>query len=245
MRAFYALPGIADLIRRSSGVQDVMLGYSDSNKDGGYLTSNWELYRASTALAALFDSLSGPAPAPVPRPRRRGRARRRPVLPGHSRPAARHGARPDPPDRAGRGDQRQIRQSGHRPAQSRNLDGGQSRSEPAGGRRKSAGRISGGGGGTVAPLDGAPIAASSTRRQDFVDYFYAATPIAEIAELNIGSRPASRKATRRIEDLRAIPWGFSWGQSRVALAGLVRLRRGGRGFSCARTARPGRRCCAG
>jgi phosphoenolpyruvate carboxylase len=53
----------------------------------------------------------------------------------------------------------------------------------------------------------------------FVDYFYSATPIAEIAELNIGSRPASRKATRRIEDLRAIPWSFSWGQSRVALPG--------------------------
>ncbi|MFX8441266.1 phosphoenolpyruvate carboxylase, partial [Acinetobacter baumannii] len=39
------------------------------------------------------------------------------------------------------------------------------------------------------------------------------------AELNIGSRPASRKATRAIEDLRAIPWGFSWGQARVALPG--------------------------
>ena len=46
----------------------------------------------------------------------------------------------------------------------------------------------------------------------FTDYFFAATPIREIAELNIGSRPASRKATRAIEDLRAIPWGFSWGQ---------------------------------
>ncbi len=57
LRAFYALPGIADLVRRSGGVQDVMLGYSDSNKDGGYFTSNWELYRASTALAALFDTL--------------------------------------------------------------------------------------------------------------------------------------------------------------------------------------------
>ena len=53
----------------------------------------------------------------------------------------------------------------------------------------------------------------------FTDYFFAATPIAEIAELNIGSRPASRKATRRIEDLRAIPWSFSWGQSRVTLPG--------------------------
>ena len=53
----------------------------------------------------------------------------------------------------------------------------------------------------------------------FVDYFYAATPIREIAELNIGSRPASRKATHAIEDLRAIPWSFSWGQCRVALPG--------------------------
>jgi phosphoenolpyruvate carboxylase len=53
----------------------------------------------------------------------------------------------------------------------------------------------------------------------FTDYFFTATPLTEIAELNIGSRPASRKATRRIEDLRAIPWGFSWGQSRVTLPG--------------------------
>ena len=53
----------------------------------------------------------------------------------------------------------------------------------------------------------------------FTDFFFSATPIREIAELNIGSRPASRKATRAIEDLRAIPWGFSWGQCRVALPG--------------------------
>ena len=53
----------------------------------------------------------------------------------------------------------------------------------------------------------------------FADYFFSATPIREIAELNIGSRPASRKASRSIEDLRAIPWSFSWGQCRVALPG--------------------------
>ncbi len=53
----------------------------------------------------------------------------------------------------------------------------------------------------------------------FVDYFFGSTPIAEIASLNIGSRPASRKPSRRIEDLRAIPWSFSWGQARVALPG--------------------------
>jgi phosphoenolpyruvate carboxylase len=53
----------------------------------------------------------------------------------------------------------------------------------------------------------------------FTDYFFGATPIREIAELNIGSRPAARKASRRIEDLRAIPWSFSWGQCRLTLPG--------------------------
>ncbi len=57
----------------------------------------------------------------------------------------------------------------------------------------------------------------------FTDYFFSSTPITEIAELNIGSRPASRKLQdpkqRRIEDLRAIPWGFSWGQCRLLLTG--------------------------
>src|SRR5690606_10246981 len=53
----------------------------------------------------------------------------------------------------------------------------------------------------------------------FVDYFRAATPIAELAELKIGSRPASRTSSTAIEDLRAIPWVFSWSQSRVMLPG--------------------------
>jgi phosphoenolpyruvate carboxylase len=53
----------------------------------------------------------------------------------------------------------------------------------------------------------------------FTEYFRAATPLTEIAQLNIGSRPASRKASTAIEDLRAIPWVFSWAQSRVLLPG--------------------------
>ena len=57
------------------------------------------------------------------------------------------------------------------------------------------------------------------RDAGFNDYFRAATPISEIADLNLGSRPASRKASNRIEDLRAIPWVFSWAQSRVLLPG--------------------------
>ena len=54
---------------------------------------------------------------------------------------------------------------------------------------------------------------------EFAAYFRSATPIAEITELNIGSRPASRTASTRIEDLRAIPWVFSWGQCRLMLPG--------------------------
>ncbi|HET7836563.1 MAG TPA: phosphoenolpyruvate carboxylase, partial [Variovorax sp.] len=53
----------------------------------------------------------------------------------------------------------------------------------------------------------------------FGDYFFSATPIREIAELNIGSRPASRNPSRSIEDLRAVPWSFSWGQCRLTLPG--------------------------
>ena len=57
MRGFYAVPGIANMVTRSGAVQDIMLGYSDSNKDGGFFTSNWELYRAGTAVVKLFDEL--------------------------------------------------------------------------------------------------------------------------------------------------------------------------------------------
>jgi phosphoenolpyruvate carboxylase len=53
----------------------------------------------------------------------------------------------------------------------------------------------------------------------FADYFHQSTPLPEIAQLNIGSRPASRSASGRIEDLRAIPWVFSWSQARVMLPG--------------------------
>ncbi|MBE2261687.1 MAG: phosphoenolpyruvate carboxylase, partial [Burkholderiaceae bacterium] len=58
MRGFYALPGIAGMVQRSGAEQDIMLGYSDSNKDGGIFTSNWELYRAEIALVELFDVLA-------------------------------------------------------------------------------------------------------------------------------------------------------------------------------------------
>ncbi|MGA0882398.1 MAG: phosphoenolpyruvate carboxylase, partial [Burkholderiaceae bacterium] len=59
MRAFYQLPGIEALIKRSGGVQDIMLGYSDSNKDGGVFCSAWSLYEASEQLVSFFSSRKG------------------------------------------------------------------------------------------------------------------------------------------------------------------------------------------
>ena len=65
MREFYALPGVAALVQRSGGEQDIMLGYSDSNKDGGIFTSNWSLYRAEIALVELFNAMNATAAKPI------------------------------------------------------------------------------------------------------------------------------------------------------------------------------------
>ena len=64
MREFYALTGMVQQVQRSGGEQDIMLGYSDSNKDGGIFTSNWELYRAEIALVELFDELAASTVSP-------------------------------------------------------------------------------------------------------------------------------------------------------------------------------------
>ena len=218
MRAFYALPGIADLIRRSSGVQDVMLGYSDSNKDGGYFTSTWELYRASTALAAFFDSLPG---VKLRLFHGRGGAVGRGGGPSYQAILA------QPPGTV-RGQFRLTEQGEVINAKYANPLIGKRNLETFMAANLEASLLLDGKAPPAEFLDAAEQLSRLSMKAyrglvyetpGFVDYFYAATPIAEIAELNIGSRPASRKATRRIEDLRAIPWSFSWGQARVALPG--------------------------
>ena len=135
MREFYGLPGIAVLIQRGGAEQDVMLGYSDSNKDGGIFTSNWELYRAGAALVELFDGLAvsgipreaGDTAAAVPptaiRLRMfhgRGGTVGRGGGPSYQAILAQPpgtGSRPDPSYRARRGDSLEIRQPGNRTAQ--------------------------------------------------------------------------------------------------------------------------------
>ena len=112
MRDFYALPGIAKLVaqlrrpsRTSCSATPTATRTAASSRASG----------SSTAPRPRWRSCSPALPehrhAAVPRARRHGRTRRRPELRGHPRAAAGHGERPDPPDRAGRGDRREIRQS--------------------------------------------------------------------------------------------------------------------------------------
>jgi phosphoenolpyruvate carboxylase len=223
MREFYALPGVHDLVAASGGEQDVMLGYSDSNKDGGFFTSNWELYRAEIALAALFAELGAGQPKPITLRLFHGRG----GTVGRGGGPSYQAILAQPPGTVN-GQIRLTEQGEVIGSKYANAEIGRRNLETLVAATLEATLLH--------PTKSAPKAFLEAAEQlsqascaayrklvygtpGFTDYFFAATPIREIAELNIGSRPASRKATRAIEDLRAIPWSFSWGQCRMALPG--------------------------
>ncbi|MCW2310749.1 phosphoenolpyruvate carboxylase [Rhodoferax antarcticus] len=232
MQAFYALPGVLALVQRGNaeqyGEQDIMLGYSDSNKDGGIFTSNWELYRGEIALVEVFDEINRNHPTPDNNQFIQLR-----LFHGRGGTVGRGGGPSfeailaQPPGTV-RG---QIRLT----EQGEVI--GSKYANPEIGRRNLETLVAATLEATLlhptqaAPSDYLEAAAELSTASmaayrklvyetpGFTNYFFAATPIREIAELNIGSRPASRKATQKIEDLRAIPWGFSWGQCRLTLPG--------------------------
>ncbi len=222
MREFYTLPGVRALVQRSGGEQDVMLGYSDSNKDGGFFTSNWELYRAETALVALFDELATSGARITLRLfHGRGGTVGRGGGPSYQAILA------QPPGTVN-GQIRLTEQGEVIASKYANPEIGRRNLETLVAATLEATLLHPTKPAPKAFLDAAAALSQASfdayRRivygtPGFTDYFFAATPIREIAGLNIGSRPASRKATRAIEDLRAIPWSFSWGQCRMALPG--------------------------
>jgi len=224
MDRWLSLPEVAERVRKDQGgVQEVMLGYSDSNKDGGYLTSNWTLYRAERRLVEVFKT-------------HRTRLR---LFHGRGGSVGRGGGSSfdaivaQPPGTVD-GQIRLTEQGEVIQAKYKDVEVGTSHLELLVAATLEAG---------LTPTRSAVRAEQENMRRfgasmdflsnaaqrayrhlvyetpGFAEYFFASTPILEIAGLNIGSRPASRKPGQKIEDLRAIPWGFSWAQCRLLLPG--------------------------
>jgi phosphoenolpyruvate carboxylase len=255
MRELYAVPGIAKLVQRSGGEQDVMLGYSDSNKDGGIFTSNWELYRAEIALVSLFDQLAGGTHGLAGMGALNIRLR---MFHGRGGTVGRGGGPSyqailaQPPGTV-RGQIRLTEQGEVIGSKYANPEIGRRNLETLVAATLEATLLQ--------PTKTAPkefLAAAETLSADsmkayralvyetpgFTEYFFDSTPIREIAELNIGSRPASRRTLHRIEDLRAIPWSFSWGQCRLTLPGWYGFGSAVRDFLDAQDQRPRREALA-
>jgi phosphoenolpyruvate carboxylase len=217
MREWFAIPAARALVASLGDAQEVMLGYSDSNKDGGYVTSNWELYKAETALVEVFAE---------------ARVRLR-FFHGRGGTVGRGGGPSydailaQPPGSV-QGELRLTEQGEVIASKYANREIGRRNLEALFAATVRA-TLDGGPhaehGGFHAAVEELSRDAMAAYRDlvygtpGFVEYFRATTPIVEIAELNIGSRPASRKKSQAIEDLRAIPWVFSWAQCRVMLPG--------------------------
>lgn len=224
MGKWLSLLGIRHVLRNQGNEQEIMLGYSDSNKDGGFLTSNWELYKAEISLVELFNQ----AKIKLRLFHGRGGTVGRGGGPTYQAIMAQPHGTVD--------GQIRLTEQGEIIANKY--------ADPKVGKQHLETLIAATIDATLFPQDAieskqrrvfenvmedlSTTAMTSYRSlvyetPGFADYFFNATPISEIAELNIGSRPAARKSTRRIEDLRAIPWGFSWGQCRLLLPGWYGL----------------------
>ncbi len=218
MDDLFALPDYTRLLRSRGQAQEVMLGYSDSNKDGGFLTSGWELYKAEIELVEVF--------------KRHGVALR--LFHGRGGSVGRGGgpsyqAILAQPGGAVQGAIRITEQGEVIAGKYSNPDLGRRNLEILAAATLEASLLHSG---QSAPRDEflntmEELSESAYRTyrglvyetEGFERYFWESTVIGEIANLNIGSRPASRTNSRRIEDLRAIPWVFGWAQCRLMLPG--------------------------
>ena len=204
---------------RARGYQEVMVGYSDSNKDGGYLTSVWSLHQATRALARVF----GEARIAMQIFHGRGGAVGRGG--GSSFAAIRAQPAGTVQGRIRITEQGEViaAKYGTRESAASNLEAMTAATllaslETSAATGSEAAHF-------AAAMEGLSRDAYRAYRAlvyetaGFNTVFRQMTPLAEITELNIGSRPASRSSSARIEDLRAIPWVFSWAQARVMLPG--------------------------
>ena len=219
MQQAFSLPVYRALVQSRGELQEVMLGYSDSNKDGGFLTSGWELYQAELALMQVFTE----AGVKLRFFHGRGGSVGRGGGPSYDAILAQ-------PSGAVTGQIRLTEQGEVIASKYATPDVGRRNLELLVAATLEA-TLTDHENQADRAVDFHPVmeqlsalAFQSYRAlvyetPGFTQYFRESTPLAEIATLNIGSRPASRKPSDRIEDLRAIPWVFSWAQCRCMLPG--------------------------
>ena len=219
MAALLADPRYRRWIDGRDGTQEVMLGYSDSNKDGGYLTSNWAIYRAEIDLVAVTRA----AGVRLSLFHGRGGSVGRGGGPSFDAVLAQPAGSVDGAIRITEQGEVISAMFADPTMAAENLESMVAATLVASGT--DAEGLGPAAARAYAVMDDIAAIARSAYRDlvygtpGFVEWFRAATPLVEIADLNIGSRPASRKPSTRIEDLRAIPWVFSWSQCRIMLPG--------------------------
>jgi phosphoenolpyruvate carboxylase len=197
------------------GRREVMVGYSDTNKDGGYVASRHGVAKATAELVETGRA----AGVDVSFFHGRGGSVGRGGGPAPQAVMAQPPGTVDGRLRVTEQGEMIARRFGDQPTARRNLDSLAAAVLTAAARKGEGGYT----GEAEAVLDRLAEASFHAYRElvyetpGFEDFFWSATPISEIVGLNIGSRPASRTASRRIEDLRAIPWVFSWSQARIML----------------------------
>ncbi len=203
-------------LKNRGQVQEVMLGYSDSNKDGGYLAANWNLYQAQRNLAELADRegvklrLFHGKGGTIDRG---GGMSHRSLL---AQPHAAHEGRVRMTEQ---GEVISLKYA-HPVIARRNLEQLTSGVMDAFCRKREKESIPAAWEAVMQELADTSCRAYQQlvyENPQFSDYFWSATPIDLIAQLNIGSRPSRRSTSRDLRELRAIPWVFAWTQSRHLL----------------------------
>ena len=221
MARLFALPVYRRQVELRGGVQEVMIGYSDSSKESGFLQSAWALYRAQEELTELGRA----AGVTVRFFHGRGGAVGRGGGPANHAILAQPRGTVDGRLRMTEQGEMIADRYGHPAVAERHLE------QVLNAMLRTSFPAPGGGPDPawVAALDGLAAAARRHYRglvyddPEFLPYFEQATCIGEIARLKIGSRPARRSAAADIDQLRAIPWVFSWMQSRHTLPGWFGL----------------------
>ena len=218
MDRLFAIPEYRRLVDSLGGEQEVMLGYSDSNKDGGFVTSGWELYKAEIGLVEVFKRHG----VRVRLFHGRGGSVGRGGGPSYDAILAQPGG-------AVQGQIRITEQGEIISSKYSNAEVGRRNLETLASATLEATllqeRVAAPDPAYLSTMEELSLSAFKAYRglvyetEGFERYFWSSTVITEIATLNIGSRPASRKKTTAIADLRAIPWVFSWAQCRLMLPG--------------------------